>query len=264
MYPTNQFVYSTEDFEIQGILSKELKEQWLTKHSKFAPIKEFESPESPPPSSPTCASMSSPRYSPISPALPRYSGYSPISNCSPISSNPSRYSSSESSDDFSYDEFESSDESSEDSNDGSKSFAWTTYPSPTSCSPTLSTYSPTSPTYSPTSPSPSKYSTISDADSPNFTSTSPCKVECLKIRDDLYEMSVNEFYNPKGDYSETWHKPEEIIYPEPMDEDNGCVKDIMEKDLDDIDQNLEWLKPNKSSTQEIYFVWHAPTVLENH
>mgnify|MGYP001157519288 CR=1 FL=1 len=42
MYPTNQFVYSTEDFEIQGILSKELKEQWLTKHSKFAPIKEFE------------------------------------------------------------------------------------------------------------------------------------------------------------------------------------------------------------------------------
>ena len=66
-------------------------------------------------------------------------------------------------------------------------------------------------------------------------------------------MSVNEFYNPKGDYSETWHKPEEIIYPEPMDEDNGCVKDIMEQDLDDIDQNLEWLKPNKSSTQEIYF-----------
>ena len=217
MCPTNQFDYSAEDFEIQGILSKELKEQWLTEHARFAPIKEFESPESPPPSSPT---SSSPRYSPISPALPRYSGYSPISNCSPISSNPSRYS-----------------------------------PTLSTYSPTSPSYSPTSPTYSPTSPSPSKYSTISDADSPNFTSPSPCKVECLKIRDDLYEMSVNEFYNPKGDYSETWHKPEEIINPELMDEDNGCVMELMEQDLDDIDQNLEWLKPN-----EVYFVWHAPEV----
>ena len=177
MCPTNQFDYSAEDFEIQGILSKELKEQWLTEHARFAPIKEFESPESPPSSSPTLST-----YSPTSPS-----------------------------------------------------------------------YSPTSPTYSPTSPSPSKYSTISDADSPNFTSPSPCKVECLKIRDDLYEMSVNEFYNPKGDYSETWHKPEEIINPELMDEDNGCVMELMEQDLDDIDQNLEWLKPN-----EVYFVWHAP------
>ena len=85
MSPKTQLDYSTEDLEIQGILSKELKEQWLTKHSKFAPIKEFESPESP------IEAMTSPRYSPISPALPRHSQHTPISNCSPISSNPSRH-----------------------------------------------------------------------------------------------------------------------------------------------------------------------------
>ena len=79
-------------------------------------------------------------------------------------------------------------------------------------------------------------------------------------------MSVNEFYNPKGDYSETWHKPEgriQEIDPEPMDEGNGCVKDTMDQDLDDIDhidQNLEWLKTSQPSTQEVYCFWHVPEV----
>lgn len=202
MCPRNQFDYSAEDFEIQGILSKESKDKWLTEHARFEPITEIESPESPP-----CTSSSLlPRYSPISQALSRHSGYTPISNCSPISSNPSRYSLSEESD-------ESSDELS------SKAFTWTTFPSPI--------YSSTSPR-----PSPSKYSMISDSDS--------------YIRDDICEMPVKEFYNPKGYYLDTWvwHKPED---PEPIDED-------MEKDqdLDDIDQNLAWLRPSKlsSSTED--------------
>ena len=200
MCPRNQFDYSTEDFEIQGILSKELKDKWLTDYARFAPITEFESPESPP-----GANSASLLYSPISPALsPEHSGYTPISNCSPISSNPSRYSLSEESD-------ESSDESS------SKAFTWTTFPSPI--------YSSTSPR-----PSPSKYSMISDSDS--------------YIRDDICEMPVKEFYNPIHLDTWVWHKPED---PEPIDED-------MEKDqdLDDIDQNLAWLRPSKlsSSTED--------------
>ena len=76
-------------------------------------------------------------------------------------------------------------------------------------------------------------------------------------------MSVDEFYNPKGDYSDTWHKPEARIQetdPEPMDEDDGCVKDNMDQDLDGIDQNLEWLKSSQSSVQEVYFFWHVPEV----
>ena len=66
------------------------------------------------------------------------------------------------------------------------------------------------------------------------------------IRDDICEMPVKEFYNPKDYYLDTWlwHKPED---PEPIDED-------MEKDqdLDDIDQNLAWLRPSKlsSSTED--------------
>ena len=75
-----------EDFEIQGILSKDLKDKWSTEHAWFQPIPKVESPESP------IEAMTSPRYSPISPALPRHSQHTPISNCSPISSNPSRHS----------------------------------------------------------------------------------------------------------------------------------------------------------------------------
>ena len=48
MCPRNQFDYSAEDFEIQGILSKESKDKWLTEHARFEPITEIESPESPP------------------------------------------------------------------------------------------------------------------------------------------------------------------------------------------------------------------------
>ena len=286
MSPKTQLDYSTEDLEIQGILSKDLKDKWLTEHAWFVPIPEFESPESP------IEAMTSPRYSPISPAFTRHSQHTPISNCSPISSNPSRYSS---------DDFNDSDESSDESSDGSKAFTWPTYPSPTysptptsptptspnysptspkysptspNYSPTSPNYSPTSPKYSPTSPSPSKYSMISGSDSPICTSPTPYKVECLKIRDDIYEMAISEFYNPKGDYSETWHKPEEIIDPEPMEEDIVMEQDdhqtfkmcptnqfdysaedfeiqgILSKELDsdDIDQNLAWLMPNKPST----------------
>ena len=204
MCPRNHFDYSAEDIKIQGILIKELKDKWLTEHARFAPITEFESPESPP-----CTSSSLlPRYSPISPALSRHSGYTPITNCSPISSNPSRYSNSlsESSDESD----ESSDESDESSDESSsKAFTWATFPSPTS-----------------PRPSPSNYSTISDSDLFLYTSPTPFKIE---------------FYNTKaGDYSDTWDKSEE---PEPMDED-------MEKnqDLDDIDENLAWLRPNKLSS----------------
>ena len=186
-----------EDFEIQGILSKDLKDKWSTEHAWFQPIPKVESPESP------IEAMTSPRYSPISPAFTRHSQHTPISNCSPISSNPSRYSS----DDLNDSDEDSNNESSDESNDGSKAFTWPTYPSP-KYSPTYSptspnylptspNYSPTSPNYSPTSPSPSKYSMISGSDSPFCTSTTPYK----------------------GDYSETWQKPEEIVDQEPMEED---------------------------------------------
>ena len=78
----------------------------------------------------------------------------------------------------------------------------------------------------------------------------------------------------KGDYLETWHKPEKIVDQEPMEEDIVMEQDdhqtfkmcptnqfdysaedfeiqgILSKELDsdDIDQNLAWLMPNKPST----------------